>query len=142
MCTTSSWQIGQFIRSIVGDGLRRNADLIAVVLAQIARPGRRAGQANSGGRPKVATEVKELARQHGVEAIETLIRLMHSKNEAVAIRAAEALLARRSGNPAQESDVENERPLQIIITDAPSPSTPAASVASERKKPSPEVIIT
>jgi len=97
---------------------------------------------NPGGRPKVAAEVKELARQHGVEAIETLIRLMHSKNEAVAIRAAEALLARRSGNPAQESDVENERPLQIIITDAPSPSTPAASVASERKKPSPEVIIT
>ena len=96
---------------------------------------------NPGGRPKVAAEVKELARQHGAEAIATLIRLMRSKNEAVAIRAAEALLARGYGRPAQESDAENTRPLQIIITDAPSSSTaPSASIPS--KKPSPEVIIT
>src|SRR5262245_37340459 len=98
---------------------------------------------NPGGRPKVAAEVKELARQHGPEAIETLIRLMRSKNDGIAIRAAEALLARGYGRPAQESEVESKRPLTVIITDAPSPPTPAAaSVAPEQEKPSPQVIIT
>lgn len=39
-------------------------------------------------------EIRELARQHGAQAIERLVDLMDSKTEAVAVRAAEALLDR------------------------------------------------
>jgi hypothetical protein len=43
---------------------------------------------------------------------------MRSKNEPVAIRAAEALLDRGYGRPAQEIALEEKRPVQIIIADA------------------------
>lgn len=54
---------------------------------------------NPGGRPKVVSEIRELARQHGYEAIQRLVALMHSSNESVAVRAAEALLDRAYGRP-------------------------------------------
>ena len=56
---------------------------------------------NPGGRPKVVAEVRELARQYGYEAIQRLVVLLHSSNEAVSIRAAEALLDRGYGRPMQ-----------------------------------------
>ena len=56
---------------------------------------------NPGGRPKVAGEVRELARQHGYEAIRRLVELMGSKNESVAMRACEALLDRGYGRTVQ-----------------------------------------
>ena len=62
------------------------------------KPGQRG---NPGGRPKVVAEIRELARQHGHEAIQRLVALMHSKNESVAVRAAEALLDRGYGRPLQ-----------------------------------------
>src|SRR4051812_28256578 len=60
------------------------------------RPGH---SGNPGGRPKASAEVRDLARHHGREAIERLVALMHSKNESVAVRAAEALLDRGYGRP-------------------------------------------
>lgn len=56
---------------------------------------------NPGGRPKVAAEVRELARQHGYEAIQRLVALLHSANETVSLRAAEVLLDRAYGRPLQ-----------------------------------------
>jgi hypothetical protein len=70
---------------------------------------------NPGGRPKVAAEVLELARQYGAEAIDRIVSLMRSKNEAVAIRAAETLLDRGYGRPRQAVALENEQPVQIIF---------------------------
>ena len=60
---------------------------------------------NPGGRPKVAAEVRDLARQHGHEAIQRLVGLMHSSNEGVAVRACEALLDRGYGRPLLGLDV-------------------------------------
>jgi hypothetical protein len=60
---------------------------------------------NPGRRPKVSAEVRYLARNHGPEAIERLVALMHSKNESVAVRAAEALLDRGYGRPLQGMEV-------------------------------------
>jgi hypothetical protein len=60
---------------------------------------------NPGGRPKVSAQIRDLARDHGAQAIERLVILMHSKNESVAVRAAEALLDRGYGRPMQGIDV-------------------------------------
>lgn len=68
---------------------------------------------NPGGRPKIAAEVRDLAREHGGKAIERLVALMHSKNESVAVRAAEAILDRDYGRPRQAMELtENIRPLE------------------------------
>lgn len=54
---------------------------------------------NPGGRPKALREVLDLARQHTVRAIERLAELVESKDEGIALRAAEALLDRAWGRP-------------------------------------------
>ena len=63
---------------------------------------------NPGGRPKVAAEIRDLARDHGPAAIQRLVDLMNSKNEGVAVRAAEALLDRGYGRPMQGIELKNQ----------------------------------
>ncbi len=70
---------------------------------------------NPGGRPKVAAEIQAVARDHGREAIERLVALMGSKNESVAVRAAEALLDRGYGRPVQELSGQEAAPKQTAI---------------------------
>ena len=68
---------------------------------------------NPGGRPKIAAEVRDLAREHGGKAIERLVALMHSKNESVAVRAVEAILDRGYGRPMQAMEpTESIRPQE------------------------------
>jgi hypothetical protein len=71
----------------------------------------------SAGRPKVSAEIGDLARMQGVQAIERLVELMHSKNESVAVRAAEALLDRGYGRPMQGMEVSEQeaRPKHTAI---------------------------
>jgi hypothetical protein len=78
------------------------------------RPGQ---SGNPGGRPKVAAEIRELARDHGPKPIERLVALMHSENEIVAVRAAEALLDRGYGRPIQgmELNEQEARPKHTAI---------------------------
>jgi hypothetical protein len=61
---------------------------------------------NAGGRPVVAIEVKELARQHGAAAIARLACLMHSSDPQTCIAAAKALLDRGFGKPTQSIEVD------------------------------------
>src|SRR5688500_7348115 len=63
---------------------------------------------NPGGRPKVSAEIRGLARDHGAQAIERLVALMRSKNESVAVRAAEALLDRGYGRPMQGIELSEQ----------------------------------
>jgi Family of unknown function (DUF5681) len=56
---------------------------------------------NPGGRPKAHGEVRELAREHTVEAIETLVSIMRGGAPRAQITAAIALLDRGWGKPAQ-----------------------------------------
>ncbi len=67
-------------------------------LATRFKPGR---SGNPGGRPKALAEVQALAAEHTPEAIERLAQLMRTGPEAVAVRAAEALLDRAWGHPSQ-----------------------------------------
>lgn len=65
---------------------------------------------NPGGRPKVAAEVRDLAREHGSRAIDRLVALMKSQNQSVALRAAEAILDRGFGRPMQAIEPPPSKP--------------------------------
>jgi hypothetical protein len=69
----------------------------------IGKPFKKGQSGNPGGRPKVIAEVKELARAHTGEAIETLVSIMTNPKSAPAARvsAANALLDRGYGKPPQ-----------------------------------------
>ena len=67
------------------------------------KPWKKGQSGNPGGRPKVIAEVKELARAHTGEAIQTLVSIMTNAKAAPAARvsAANALLDRGYGKPLQ-----------------------------------------
>jgi hypothetical protein len=56
---------------------------------------------NPGGRPKADPELREACRGHTTEAIEVLVKWMRSDDARAAIAAANALLDRGYGKPAQ-----------------------------------------
>lgn len=56
---------------------------------------------NPSGRPKVAPEVKELARKAAPAAMQGLIKLMQSTDERIAMEAQKAVIDRAYGKPAQ-----------------------------------------
>lgn len=60
---------------------------------------------NPGGRPKESAEVKELARQHGPEALNKLLELMRGEDSRVAKAAADSILDRAYGKPGQSMDL-------------------------------------
>jgi hypothetical protein len=69
---------------------------------------------NPSGRPKLVgeeREVMELARKYGKRAVRRLAQLMRSKNERVAVAAAQAILDRGFGKPAQAVTGANGSPL-------------------------------
>jgi len=57
--------------------------------------------------------VIQLARTKGPDAIRKLVKLLDSKNEAIQLKAAEALLDRGFGKPAQTINV-SENPLERV----------------------------
>src|SRR2546423_4516664 len=74
----------------------------------IGKPFKKGQSGNPGGRPKVIAEVKELARAHTGEAIQTLVSIMTNPKSAPAARvsAANALLDRGYGKPPQHITTE------------------------------------
>lgn len=80
------------------------------------RPFRPGQSGNPGGRPKEDVHVRELARQHTAEAIETLTTIMRrGRTEAARVRATEALLARGWGQPGQLADIDTDRGHYISL---------------------------
>jgi hypothetical protein len=69
----------------------------------IGKPFQKGKSGNPGGRPKVVAEVKELARAHTGQAIETLVSIMTNPKSVPAARvsAANSLLDRGYGKPPQ-----------------------------------------
>jgi hypothetical protein len=76
------------------------------------------------------TEVRDLARQHTVEAVETLAQIMRDKKQPAAARvaAANALLDRGYGRPPQDAKLTVQNfptPLPVVIrTHAHHPAQP------------------
>jgi Family of unknown function (DUF5681) len=83
---------------------------------RIGRPFKKGQSGNPGGRPKVVAEVKELARAHTAEAIQTLVSIMTNPKAASAARvsAANALLDRGYGKPLQHITGENASYVALL----------------------------
>ncbi len=64
---------------------------------------------NSGGRPALAPEVRQLAQQHCTRAIERLAELIESPDERIAVAASIAMLDRGIGKAAQAIEVNDQR---------------------------------
>lgn len=71
---------------------------------------------NPGGRPKEDAEVKALARTAGPEAIEKLLELMRGDDRRTALAAAQALLDRGFGKPAQAITGDEGGPVELAVT--------------------------
>ena len=83
-------------------------------LATRFKPGQ---SGNPRGRPKVAAEARELARQHGPRALERLVELIESDDERVALMAAKEILDRAYGKPvprADEDDGESPATVKVV----------------------------
>lgn len=70
---------------------------------------------NPGGRPKEIADVKALAREHGPAAVNRLVGWMESDNAKASVSAAQALLDRGYGKPAQTIAGDLENPLTLIF---------------------------
>ena len=69
---------------------------------------------NPGGRPKDQAEVRELARSHAPEAIDTLVQIMRtSKSQVTRKLAADSLLDRAYGKPNQSLSNPDGGPLPL-----------------------------
>lgn len=85
---------------------------------------------NPSGRPKVDFEVRELAREHGREAIERLVEIMRGDNLSLARAACEALLDRGFGKPVQSVGIDADSvPLQGITVTFVQPARPEPEAA-------------
>ena len=99
----------------------------------IGKPFQKGRSGNPGGRPKVVAEVKELARAHTREAIETLVSIMSNPKAAPAARvsAANALLDRGYGKPPQHITGEGGPSFVVRLPDV----APNAQAWLETVKP-------
>jgi Family of unknown function (DUF5681) len=70
---------------------------------------------NPGGRPKGDGEIRELARQHTITALQTLAEIcQNGENESARVAAANALLDRAWGKPAVPV-VADDAPMEITF---------------------------
>lgn len=77
-------------------------------------PFKKGASGNPGGRPKEAAEVKDLARQHGPAALDKLAQWMRSDDPRASVAAAQALLDRGYGRPAQAIAIGQDEALGPI----------------------------
>jgi hypothetical protein len=96
---------------------------------------------NAGGRPKVVAEVRELAQQHGPEAVKTLALIMADESQPgqTRIAASTALLDRGYGKPVIGVRVDAPH-VPIVIFGQPPGCTPemAALVCDQSPRALPE----
>ncbi len=83
----------------------------------VGRPFKKGQSGNPGGRPKAIAEVRALAREQTDKAVKTLISIMDNSKAADAARAAAAnsLLDRGWGRPAQVVSGDPENPHKLIV---------------------------
>jgi hypothetical protein len=101
---------------------------------KIGKPFKKGQSGNPGGRPKVIAEVKDLARAHTAEAIETLVSIMTNLKSAPAARvsAANALLDRGYGKPPQHISGQNANYVALLPQPCETPEEWMAMVEYQR----------
>ena len=72
---------------------------------------------NKCGRPKVVTELRQLAREQAPEAFKKIAELMDSENERVALAACQEILNRAYGKPEQAHKLEGDglKPVVVVV---------------------------
>lgn len=84
---------------------------------------------NPGGRPKLEHDVRQLAQQHGPEAITRLVGWMQSDNAKASVAASQALLDRGFGKPTQ--------PLEHTDPTGGNPFAPLMEMIAKNGRPRP-----
>ena len=85
---------------------------------QIGKPFQKGVSGNPKGRPRIVTDIRALAKQHGKEAFTKVLELLKSEDPRVAFSAAQEVLNRGYGKPAQSVDVKIEPKELADLTDA------------------------
>jgi hypothetical protein len=70
---------------------------------------------NPGGRPKLELSIRELAQQHSMEALETLVHVMRTGRRGEQIVAANAILDRAYGKPTQSVEMSGDRTTLVDL---------------------------
>lgn len=71
---------------------------------------------NPGGRSKTTGQIRELAKAHAPEALTRVVELMKSADERVAFVAAQEILNRVYGKPAQAvTGPDGEGPVKLVV---------------------------
>ena len=81
------------------------------------RPFEKGRSGNPGGRPKTDERVQKALRAATPKAAETLIELLDANEPKIRIQAANSILDRVCGKPAQRLDVEQSEPVRITLAD-------------------------
>lgn len=79
-------------------------------------PFKKGQSGNPGGRPKENADVRRLAREHTAEAVNRLVAWMRSDSAKASVSAAQALLDRGWGKPAQAHRFEGEDGQPPVFT--------------------------
>ena len=80
------------------------------------RPWKPGVSGNPRGRPKVAAEVRTLARSHGQRAFERLVELMDDPDPRVAFMASREVLDRAYGKPAPAADIDDhDNKVTVVV---------------------------
>jgi hypothetical protein len=85
---------------------------------------------NPGGRPKLEVSIRELAQQHGMEALETLVHVMRTGRRSEQVVAANAILDRAYGKPSQSIEMSGDRTTLVDLLVSMNKSHPVSDAAT------------
>lgn len=71
---------------------------------------------NPSGRPKVDPTIRDAARAHSMAALDTLVAALHDENTRNRVTAAQAILDRAYGKPAQQITGDPDAPVSMTIS--------------------------
>jgi hypothetical protein len=70
---------------------------------------------NPGGRPKLKVNLRELAQENSMEALETLVQVMRTGKPGERLIAANAILDRAYGKPTQSVEMSGDRTTLVDL---------------------------